>query len=310
MFCDFQTTTHAKWILAGEHAVLRGQAAIAFPILEKKLHLSYQPKDSDLSAEFEGSSGADLHLLFWSVLEHGQQLLGQSVNQLSGHFKLWCNIPIGQGLGASAALSMAMSRWFAAQHLLDPNLTITFAQTLEHLFHGKSSGLDIAAVASNSGIYFQQGRARPLALAWQPQWLLSSSDQVGITSHCIKHVNDLWQTNKDLAEKIDQRMQRAVMAAGLALEQSTKDALTHLQQAINEAHACFKSWGLISDTLGHHMDELLAQGALAVKPTGSGRGGYVLSLWEKAPPECLGMEFIALTITEQLPSPLMEKGWG
>lgn len=35
MFYEFQTTTYGKWILAGEHAVLRGHSALVFPIKEK-----------------------------------------------------------------------------------------------------------------------------------------------------------------------------------------------------------------------------------------------------------------------------------
>lgn len=42
MSYDFQTTTHGKWILAGEHTVLRGHGALVFPILGKKLTLSYK----------------------------------------------------------------------------------------------------------------------------------------------------------------------------------------------------------------------------------------------------------------------------
>ncbi len=148
MFCKFQTTTHGKWILAGEHAVLRGYGALAFPVKEKYLTLTYQPKTSDLSADYDGSSGDEMHLLFWSVLEQGQQLLGQSLNRLTGHFHLQSNIPIGVGMGASAALCVAMSRWFAAQNLLLDETISSFAQRLENLFHGKSSGFDIAAVSA------------------------------------------------------------------------------------------------------------------------------------------------------------------
>ncbi|MFI4919641.1 MAG: mevalonate kinase, partial [Legionellales bacterium] len=42
MFCDFETTTFGKWILAGEHAVVRGHEALVFPIKEKQLHLQYR----------------------------------------------------------------------------------------------------------------------------------------------------------------------------------------------------------------------------------------------------------------------------
>ena len=39
MSSDFQTTTYGKWILAGEHAVIRGHGALVFPVHNKKLTL-------------------------------------------------------------------------------------------------------------------------------------------------------------------------------------------------------------------------------------------------------------------------------
>lgn len=295
MLCKFQTTTYGKWILAGEHAVLRGYSAVAFPVKEKSLTLTYEPRTSDLNADYEGSSGDEMHLLFWSVLEQGQQLLGQSLNRLTGHFHLQSNIPIGVGMGASAALCVAMSRWFAAQNLLRDETVPSFAKNLENLFHGKSSGLDIAAVAAETGIYFQQGTTSPLKQSWQPHWYLSPCGQIGITSHCIAEVAKLWQRAPEQAKKIDEKMYHAVEKARLALASTESHALLSLQEAIQESAVCFKEWGLVSNTLQSHMDLLSNSGALAVKPTGSGEGGYVLSLWDKPPPT-LPFEFISLPI--------------
>lgn len=294
MFCKFQTTTHGKWILAGEHAVLRGYSAVAFPVKEKSLTLTYEPRTSDLNADYDGSSGDEMHLLFWSVLEQGQQLLGQSLNRLTGHFHLQSNIPIGVGMGASAALCVAMSQWFAAQNLLRDETVPSFAKNLENLFHGKSSGLDIAAVAADAGIYFKQGTTSQLKQTWQPHWYLSPCGQIGITSHCITEVAKLWQRAPEQAKKIDEKMYQAVEKARLALESAEPHSLLSLQEAIQESAACFKEWGLVSNTLQCHMELLSNSGALAVKPTGSGEGGYVLSLWDKPPP-ALPFEFISLS---------------
>ncbi|CAM2799824.1 mevalonate kinase [Legionella steigerwaltii] len=286
-FFDFETTTFGKWILAGEHAVVRGHPALVFPIKEKKLTLSYSAAETSLGADYTGSSGADMHLLFWSVLEHGMQLLGRSLNQIGGYFHLDSTIPVGAGMGASAALCVAMSRWFCAQNLIDLNQCNDFAKELEHLFHGKSSGLDVAGVAAERGVYFKAGSIVPLQQKIYPKFFLSSCKQIGITSHCIHQVQNLWTNDPALAQHIDKQMVDAVEKARNALEQGGADAITSLAKAINKAADCFYQWNLVSESLQQHMNRLIAEGALAVKPTGSGGGGFVLSLWDKQPSEHL-----------------------
>lgn len=284
MSYDFQTTTHAKWILAGEHAVIREHPALVFAIPSKQLILSYKQTSPDLNASYEGESGADLHMLFWSVLEQGMQLLGKSLNSLSGHFNINSNIPIGVGMGASAALSVAMARWFAAQYEMMNWSIYSFARELENLFHGKSSGLDIAGVSSQGGMYFKLGHATAINQAWSPLWFLSSSGQIGITSHCISQVQTLWEENQTCAQLIDKQMANSVQACYTALQHNAPESSTLLAHAIHKAADCFQQWGLISDNLAQHMMALKEAGAVAVKPTGSGGGGYVLSLWDKPPP--------------------------
>lgn len=281
MFSSFTTTTHGKWILTGEHAVIRGHAAIVFPILNKKLTLSYHPQQSTLGANFTGECGNDLHLLFWSVLEHGAKILDKQLNTFYGYFEVACAIPIGVGMGASAALCVAIARWFAAQKLIAESSVQTFSTELENLFHGKSSGLDIAGVSATKGITFQQGNINPLQQTWKPHWYLSSCEQVGITSHCIHQVQNLWKNDPTSAKAIDWQMQASVQKACEALSQFTNHSLEKLTRAIHLASDCFQRWGLISESLQHHMSLLQNAGAIAVKPTGSGGGGFVLSLWDK-----------------------------
>lgn len=285
MFYNFQTKTYGKWILAGEHAVVRGHEALVFPVKSRQLILSYAANSTTLSADYSGATGADMQLLFWSVLEQGAQLLGLSLNQLGGHFHIESSIPVGVGMGASAALCVAMSRWYCAQQHLDESRCNDFAKELEHLFHGKSSGLDIAGVSSEEGVYFKQGISTPIKQHFYPHLYLSSCKQIGITSHCISQVQELWNKNETLAQAIDMQMVDSVHECRQALELGGVGALTQLVKAIDKAKSCFIQWGLVSESLQQHMNYLLSAGALAVKPTGSGGGGYVLSVWDNSLPK-------------------------
>ena len=279
MSCDFETTTHGKWILAGEHAVLRGHPALVFPVHDKKLTLKYRASTAPLSFSYMGDKKIDMHGLFSKVLAHGLQLLGLPHDTICGEIQLESNIPIGVGMGASAALCVAIARWFVSLNLIPPQNTLNFAKELEHLFHGQSSGLDIAGVSTSGGIYFQQGNFTPLLQTWEPNWALSYCGEIGMTSPCIQQVQCLWQSDPALAIQIDEQMHESVLIAKSALENETSDSLLKLTQAINQALNCFQQWGLVSEPLQQHMQALRDQGAIAVKPTGSGGGGYVVGLW-------------------------------
>lgn len=284
MYYDFSTTTHGKWIVAGEHAVLRGHGALVFPIKNKHLTLNYQKSNSPADSQTSRPITAEDDPVFWRVLARGFELLNVPLSQCSGTFYLENTLPAGVGMGASAALCVALTRWFTYQGYLTPDKNPAFARQLEDLFHGQSSGLDIAGVAADHGIYFQKGQTQTLIPQWKPHWALSCSGETGITSECIAEVNQLWKADPLKAQKLDNTMQKAVLMAKKALAIDALQSLPNLAKAIRSAHSCFEAWGLISEKLATHLHTLRQSGALAVKPTGSGKGGYVLSLWDMPPP--------------------------
>lgn len=274
MLSDFHTTTHGKWILAGEHAVLRSGGALVFPVKEKTLTLDFYPNSSPLRASYHGKCGEDMHLLFWNVLDHGLHLLNKTRDGLQGDFELSNTIPIGVGLGASGALCVAMARWFAAQSFINSSEIHAFAKQLENLFHGQSSGLDLAGAAAQTGLYFKGGDMIPLRMVWSPTWYLTPCGQVGITANCIRQVQHLLDDRPAFAAAVDETMQACVEEARFVLEHTVPDAKERLAQAVNQAATCFASWGLMSERLQQHRQDLIARGAIATKPTGS--GGEVL----------------------------------
>ena len=218
--------------------------------------------------------------LFLQVITKGLLNFGSSLDQIQGEFHIDCNIPIGVGLGSSAAICVAVARWFAAQGYILPAEIAENARELENIFHGVSSGLDIAGVMAQSGVYFHHGKATEIKQTWQPNLRLSSCGYIGTTAECIVKVQQLWKSNQVLAAQIDAQMQQAVETAKGALIMDTSTSKQDLAGAMNQAANCFEQWGLINDSLQDHMQTLRKDGALAVKPTGSGGGGFVISLWE------------------------------
>lgn len=291
-----ETTVYGKFILAGEHAVLRGCPALVFPVFARSLHLKFEDDGTGLSAEFAGEHGGEMRLLFWGVMEKALEVTGRKRQDITGHFHITNNVPVGAGLGASATLCVAVGRWFQWKGWIAEPEVLEFCRQLENLFHGESSGADIAVAISGRGIHYERnGERYTVDTAWVPEWYLSYSGKRGVTSECISKVKSLWATDPKLGEKIDRDMREAVGLAEEALRLQDADrGFDLLADAINRARSCFEHWGLASGEAGQHLQMLMNHGAYAVKPTGSGDGGYVLSLWRKPPPAELRSQLISL----------------
>jgi mevalonate kinase len=268
----YTTITYGKWILSGEHAVLRACPALVFPLGNYPLHLSYASNTETLIIEAEPTIAAVVEKIWakaWSLLN--QKTPG-------GNIKIQSNIPIGQGMGASAALCLAIARCVVTIAHSSENIFLLATQ-LEHLFHSQSSGLDIIGAGSTSGSKFFQGQTQPIHLGWQPHWRLSPSHTTGTTTEAVQKVQHFIKTHPQKAQAIDKKMTLSVELCLKALESSTPQ-WQQLKEGMQLACECFEDWGLINKQMKEKIASLYEQGALAVKPTGSGGGGFLLSLWE------------------------------
>jgi mevalonate kinase len=301
-FQNFETRTFGKWILAGEHTVLRGGKALVFPLRSRFLDFQFSPRtgpraSQNLEIEIPKGYPEEFKLLFWSVFEKACQMKGLGSSQFSGLVQMRANIPVGSGLGASAALCVALARWFESLNIINHAEAFDFAKNLEDVFHGESSGVDVAVVLSEQGLLFQRQGPREIFQAkWQPEWYLSHSGQKGITKECVQKVQAMGLADPARLQTLDSKMKLSVEKCGNALMSKAQNKM-ELIEALDLANDVFHEWGLVNSTLDHHLNLLKKSGSLAMKPTGSGLGGFVLSLWEK-PPVIEGVEFLKATVVE------------
>lgn len=293
MTSHFETTVYGKWILSGEHAVLRGSPALVFPLKSRFIHLSYQKdqKVDGLQLTLGGSFGEEFRLLFWGVLEKAFEMKKIRRNDLAGQLHMDCNIPIGAGLGASAALCVAVTRWLMHYQYVQESESLEFARQLENLFHGESSGVDVAVALSGKPVRFVRNQRREeFETCFSPRWYISYSGKRGVTADCVAKVKKLLEIDPQVGNSIDADMKEATAICEQALSRNglaEAERLQILARGMELGKSCFIRWGLCEGPLDLHMQILKESGALAIKPTGSGQGGYVLSLWEKTPPENL-----------------------
>jgi mevalonate kinase len=293
---NFYTEVPAKCTLSGEHSILRGGCAIVVPFDYYKLTLKYTLNEIKTMHTISAELGTSLPVFLWPVVSNALNLLGKNPSKLTGLFKITSTIPPCAGLGFSAALCVAVTRWVIHCGFLTESDLINFSIQLEDMFHGKSSGVDIAGVLANKPIqYFNNKEYIEIESKWNPNLYISSSDEHSFTESCIKTIDALRNNDPKRAKLIDDKMNTAALIIKLALETKTADRLSLLSYALNMGNECFYEWGLVSKKLDQHIMELKKY-ALACKVIGAGFGGYVVSLWENNPSNKLNMKFRKLNM--------------
>lgn len=273
--------SYAKCIISGEHAVIRGGKALVYPLKSCYLKAQFEESDGELKVLFKGEYGHELKLIFWGILEEALGYVSKTRSGLSGVLTIEDEIPTGGGLGASAAVCAFMAKWFLYLGFIEQDEVFAFARKLENIFHGKSSGVDIAASISEGPIQFQDGKFMAIQGAtWHPHWYLSYSGERGITSECIQKVENLRLDQFNKFQYSEHLMNESTSIALQALKETQEEkGFELMRQAMEKSCESFRNWNLISFKMEELMRNLMDEGASAVKPTGSGGGGYILSLW-------------------------------
>ncbi len=299
----FEKKVFGKWVLSGEHSVLRGCPALVFPLPCCFIEFSYWESDQPLSVQKEGVDLAGLDFSAAPLLEKALSLAGKTREDLRGRLKIKSQMPFGAGLGASAALCAGLALLFENKSWLEQPTGCpskqAFAQSLEDLFHGKSSGMDVAQALKGQALLYQNGKIRKFLPPFRrrPNLFLSYSGRRSATILAAAQVKDLLKKDPQTAALADKDMARASdLCLSAISSESEREAEGQLREGLDLGRASFQKWGLLSYDLEKHISDLKAAGSLAAKPTGSGLGGYVISLWGPRRPPPAARQMISLEI--------------
>jgi mevalonate kinase len=276
-----------KLILAGEHAVVYGQPAIAIPLQALRATVAIEAAADgagltvhapDLGAVWRLRAEAPLS----DLAERTLRLL--DMPEPDATLTITSSIPIASGMGSGAAVGAALVRALAglAGRALEAATVSGLVYESERAFHGTPSGIDNTVVAYEQPIIFQRQPAGPPAitpLAVGGPWHFVVAD-TGVASETRAVVGDLrrrWQADPGHYEGQFARVGALVGRIEAALLGDDGAALGRL---LTENQALLRDLGVSSAELDGLVAAALAAGAWGAKLSGGGWGGVMLALTE------------------------------
>lgn len=273
-----------KFILGGEHSVVHKGRALSFPLPELRL-------DVEESESFDGLrvNGALRPVSEFQKILELRQVLGART-RIRG-IEIRSEIPIGGGLGSSAALCTALARLHRPGEPVEQIARVALQG--ERLFHGSPSGTDPFTIALERPILF-----RAQDQAWRPLrmerfldaklcFALVDSRVRHRTSEVIEAVASVRQATPLIWEDLMDALSTNAEAMAKALEESP---MRDLGRIMNDSHFRLIQLGVSCEEIDGIVENMRAKGALGAKLTGAGRGGFVLGLFRRDVFESAGIE--------------------
>jgi mevalonate kinase len=193
-------------------------------------------------------------------------------------------LPTGAGLGASAALGVAIARAVLdATNRSDADVSdvLRAATAWEQVFHGNPSGIDTAAAALGGCLWFVRGEGpKPLALGTPLTLVIAIAGPPASTKQMVESVARLRERRPEIVQKAFVGIRSLVENARLCIEAGDVVGLGKLFD-LNQMLLA----GLHVSTEGIERACAIAReaGALGAKLTGAGGGGCVIALTDPDP---------------------------
>jgi mevalonate kinase len=269
-------TSSGKVILAGEHAVVFGEPALAVGI-DRGAQATSRPNfakrsrlvipEWQLSVE-AGEGGCDLSRAFGNLLD---EVRGNVVVP-EVDVEARATLPPGAGLGCSAALGVAIARSLVQ----DETLVAACSMAWERVFHGNPSGIDAAVCMRGGCLRFVKGQAPKQVTLGAPLFLaVGFSGHSSSTRTMVEHVARLRESERFRVDAAFAHIRQIVEGALVAVSDGQ---VSHLGSLLSENQRVLAALALSTPAIDRLCAIAEGAGALGSKLTGAGGGGCVVAL--------------------------------
>jgi hydroxymethylglutaryl-CoA reductase len=195
------------------------------------------------------------------------------------------NLPRASGLGASAALAVAIIRALSRHFALDlsEEEVRDLAHESEENVHGRASGIDDTVTAYDDFILFRKGTPPLLRRLNIPEPLplvIGLSGVESLTATMVAKVRRARRANKNLYDRIFKDIDSLVLEAVEALRTNDLELLGEL---MNVNQGLLNALQVSSAEIESLVEIARKSGALGAKLTGGGGGGAVIALCPRKP---------------------------
>ncbi|WP_409199520.1 mevalonate kinase [Methanobrevibacter sp. DSM 116169] len=277
-----------KVILFGEHSVVYGEPAIAGAVNKRAVvKIKKSPTDKtilkshDLNFEAEINSKSKKYYLKKGkpgIIRYILEALYQHHDHSPIEITLSSNIPIGSGLGSSAAVTVATlaalykyhGKKFSRRTLADD------AHNIEETVQGIASPLDTLVCTNGGLIYLSRDRRfQRLKINFHTPFVIGYTSKHGNTGKMVKDVRDLKENNPGTVALIISSMGVLTNSGKYAL---LNNDVNKIGELMNINHGLLDALGVSTPELSRMVYLARKKGAIGAKITGAGGGGSIIAL--------------------------------